>query len=297
MSRHSYHGRHEVAGRRRWPIVLTTVVVLLGAGLTVGQQAARSAVDTLLRTVRGPSCTATTADGEVTLTPDRMGNAATIAAVGLGRDLPPQAVTIALATAMQESQLRNLDHGDRDSLGLFQQRPSAGWGTAEQVRDPVSATGAFYDALGRLGDYTTMPVAQAAQTVQRSAYPEAYAKHASDAAILSQALVGAAPAALRCSLGRGGAGGSAGGSAAAAVRHALEREFGGTRANGSGGDGTVVDVPAGSRGWAIAHWAVARADALGIAEVAFDGRAWTAGSGDWQRATAPRGTVRLTVVD
>jgi hypothetical protein len=269
--------------------MLATAVLLLGTGLWAGQEAARSAVGSLLRAVNGPSCTATTADGEVTLTTDQMGNAATIAAVGLTRDLPPRAVTIALATALQESHLRNLDHGDRDSLGLFQQRPSAGWGTAEQVRDPVSASGAFYDGLARVGNYANMPVAAAAQSVQRSAYPDAYAKHESDAAVLTGALTGTSPEALRCSVGPHAGGGSAGAGATAAVRRALERELGVTAT----GDGSAIDIPAREHGWAIAHWAVARADALGIDQVAFDGRAWAAGNGRWEEGTAPRGTVRL----
>jgi hypothetical protein len=83
----------------------------------------------------------------VRLTGEQVGNARTIAQVGYERGLPERAVVIALATAMQESRLRNLDYGDRDSLGLFQQRPSQGWGTPAQVQDPVYAAGKFYDGL------------------------------------------------------------------------------------------------------------------------------------------------------
>src|SRR5699024_14991 len=104
-------------------------------------------------------------------------NAALIAGVGMDMGASDRAITIALATAMQESSLRNLDHGDRDSLGLFQQRPSQGWGTAEQVQDGVYASQAFYSRLLELPDYADMPLTQAAQAVQISAFPEAYAKH------------------------------------------------------------------------------------------------------------------------
>ncbi len=89
---------------------------------------------------------------------------------------PPRASLVALATAMQESTLHNLDYGDRDSLGLFQQRPSQGWGTPAQVTDPVHATTIFLQRLLAVPGWETMPVTVAAQTVQRSAFPQAYAK-------------------------------------------------------------------------------------------------------------------------
>ena len=76
---------------------------------------------------------------------------------------------IALATAQQESRLRNLDYGDRDSLGLFQQRPSQGWGTEAQVQDPVYAAGKFYDGLVKVPDWETGRLTEIAQAVQRSA--------------------------------------------------------------------------------------------------------------------------------
>ena len=94
------------------------------------------------------------------------------------RGLPARAASIALATAYQESKLRNLDHGDRDSLGLFQQRPSQGWGTAEQLQDPYYAVNAFYDALVKVDGYQAMRITEAAQKVQRSGFPEAYEDHA-----------------------------------------------------------------------------------------------------------------------
>lgn len=100
-----------------------------------------------------------------------------IVSTGFQRGLSQRDIAIALATAMQESGLRNLNYGDRDSLGVFQQRPSQGWGSRAQVSDPVYATNKFYDALLRVHNRHTMTVAQAAQKVQRSAYPDAYAKH------------------------------------------------------------------------------------------------------------------------
>ncbi len=124
----------------------------------------------------------------VTLGGDQWANARTIAQVGYDRGLPERAVVIALATAMQESTLHNLDHGDRDSLGLFQQRPSQGWGTPEQVQDPVYAAGRFYDGLVRVPGWDTMRLTDAAQTVQRSGFPELYQQHEPLAVALVEAL-------------------------------------------------------------------------------------------------------------
>ena len=127
-------------------------------------------------------------EGAVTPLNDvRRSNASVIVNVGRDLGVPDYGIVIALATAMQESSLRNIDWGDRDSLGLFQQRPSTGWGTAEQIMDPVFASKAFYGGPsnpnpGRtrgLLDYSgwqSMDLTDAAQKVQRSAYPEAYAK-------------------------------------------------------------------------------------------------------------------------
>ncbi|MDT9594897.1 hypothetical protein RDV89_17545 [Nocardioides zeae] len=88
----------------------------------------------------------------------------------------PYAGVVALATALQESSLRNLDYGDRDSLGVFQQRPSQGWGTADQVRDIAYATTMFLERLVDVGGWEDLSLTDAAQAVQRSGFPEAYAK-------------------------------------------------------------------------------------------------------------------------
>ena len=97
-------------------------------------------------------------------------------------------MVIALATAQQESGLRNLDYGDRDSLGLFQQRPSMGWGTEAEVQDPTYAAGQFYDRLVGVPNWNTRPLAEASDAVQRSAYPNATAKHEAMAIDLTAAL-------------------------------------------------------------------------------------------------------------
>lgn len=110
------------------------------------------------------------------LSEEQRRNAATIIGVAREMGAPPRAWLIALATAMQESTLRNINYGDRDSLGLFQQRPSQGWGSPAQVTDPVYATRIFIERLLQVRGWEGMPVTVAAQTVQRSAFPDAYAK-------------------------------------------------------------------------------------------------------------------------
>jgi hypothetical protein len=120
-------------------------------------------------------------------------NATTIVAVGVVLAIPQRGEIVALATAMQESQLYNLGNlganNNRDSLGLFQQRPSMGWGSPAQVSDPVYASTAFYLALQRVSGWKTMSVTNAAQSVQHSAFRYAYAKWETDATALTQQIM------------------------------------------------------------------------------------------------------------
>ena len=134
----------------------------------------------------------------MTLTSEQVANAATIAQVGRDRGLPERAVVIALATAQQESRLRNLDYGDRDSLGLFQQRPSSGWGSPEQVQDPVYAANKFYDHLVRVPDWETGRLTEIAQKVQRSGFPEAYQQWEELATKVAAAQVSGLPDQIVC---------------------------------------------------------------------------------------------------
>ena len=113
--------------------------------------------------------------------PAQIRNAAIIINTGAALKMPPRAWVIAIATAMQESGLTNLGNlgkkNDHDSLGLFQQRPSSGWGTPNQITDPVYASTKFYQKLKTVPGWQTIPLTDAAQAVQVSAYPDAYAKH------------------------------------------------------------------------------------------------------------------------
>jgi len=132
----------------------------------------------------GNAC-APTAGAVVELDAEQAASARVIVAVGQQRGVPTRGLLVALMTAMQESGLRNLDYGDRDSLGLFQQRPSMGWGTPDQVREPTYAAAAFFGGPSSPTDnpglldvvgWEAMALTEAAQAVQRSAFPDAYAK-------------------------------------------------------------------------------------------------------------------------
>ncbi|WP_105968272.1 heavy metal transporter [Streptomyces geranii] len=269
-----------------------------------------------------PACEVVSADGRgpsYEFTPEQAVNAATITAVGTARGLPERAVAIALATALQESGLRNITHGDRDSLGLFQQRPSQGWGTEKEILDPTYSAGEFYDHLVKVSDYETLPLTVAAQRVQRSGFPEAYAKHEPDATLLAAALTGHAAATLTCE-GRRDASTTGGGPDA--VRAALVRDFGrdvlavaGAEVSRKGAADTPTPSPSSTapstvtlpvpedtdtaagttraqRGWQLAHWAVANASALHIENVTYAGRRWTAGNTDSEwRPTGTRASA------
>ncbi|SFO87924.1 M23 family metallopeptidase [Amycolatopsis rubida] len=121
---------------------------------------------------------------------DQIANAATIVAVGRQQGVPEYGQVIAIATAITESRLRNLDYGDRDSLGLFQQRPSMGWGTRAQILDPAYAATQFYRHLLALPNWQQTGLAPAAQAVQRSGFPERYAQHEQEARQIAAALTG-----------------------------------------------------------------------------------------------------------
>lgn len=248
-------------------------------------------------------CTAEVGERIVVLDPQRARYAGLIAATAVRRGMPARAASIALATAYQESDLRNLDGGDRDSAGLFQQRPSQGWGTEEQVRDPVHATNAFYDALAKVKGYDKVEITVAAQAVQRSAFPNAYADHEADARALASALTGNSPETFSCRLDSREAGSTELGptgltESAEAVRQDIVAMFpgqplGGFEPGGVGNghmagsahyEGRAIDIfvrPISDanriRGWAIAHYLVSQADRLSIKTVIFDDRIWTAG--------------------
>ncbi|HMO11488.1 MAG TPA: hypothetical protein PKB06_08315, partial [Actinotalea sp.] len=186
--------------RRRGAGLLTALVVL--AVLVVSTAAFVTWLRSLDDSAPRPDRCAAAVDGTSWyLDPVQADHAALIALTAVRRGLPARAATIGLASALQESGLRNLPYGDRDSLGLFQQRPSQGWGTEEQVMDPVYSTNTFYDVLVTVDGYQDLPITEAAQRVQRSAFPDAYAQHEGRSRAWASALAGYSPTALTCRLG------------------------------------------------------------------------------------------------
>jgi hypothetical protein len=261
-------------------ITLLALVGVIGVVVLVNNMAGN-----LKLPVIGPECTVK-ADGEVTLDTLQMANAATIAAVGVRRGLPEQAVVVALATAFQESKLENLDDGDRDSVGLFQQRPSQGWGTFEEIKDPRYAAGKFYSSLKKVKGWQEMRVTDAAQKVQRSAYPEAYEKWADESRVLAAALTGRATGAVECRVP--GNPQVRGAEAASALLDNLKLDWGkklsGTAAAAQAA-GLTVEVTNVSTGWRFAHWLVSHASASGLERVRFGALEWHAPEGKWQPIT------------
>ncbi|MEZ0578617.1 hypothetical protein [Nocardioides sp. MH1] len=276
--------------------------------------------------VSGPSgdCSATVAGHHVEISGDQAENATLIAAIGVRRGLPARAVSIALAAAFQESKLTNIDYGDRDSVGLFQQRPSQGWGTVQQLQDPEYATNAFYDALVKVDGYEDMEITEAAQHVQRSAYPSAYADHEEDARALASALTGYSPASFTCDLDGGAPSADqdlldSGLTARAdAVREDVLERFGDLDLGGfaPGGvtdghmegsahyEGRAIDIfyrPVNEsnnvRGWAMAHYLVGNAARLDIRTVIFDDRIWTAGRDGWRDYDPPERSGSIEILE
>jgi hypothetical protein len=252
-----------------------------------------------------PGCQAGTGNSVIPLATSQAGIAATIAGIAARHRLPQRALTIALAAALQESQLQNLDYGDRDSVGVFQQRPSQGWGTTAQIEDPVYATTRFFAALVKVPGYTTMPVDKAAQDVQHSADGYAYEQWTGIAAVLAGSFTGTSPAAVTCWYTPAGRANLTG-----ALKQ-LTQTFG-----PAGKDGVLAGVTTDRSvkkktvrttavvhvqrdgGWTVAGWLVAHAQQYGISQIRYAGYVWNAANGSmgWQRASksaspVPRGSI------
>lgn len=251
-----------------------------------------------------PGCQAGIGVNAVSLDTGQAGIAATIAGVAARHRLPRQAVTIAYATALQESKLQNLDYGDLDSVGVFQQRPSQGWGPAAELEDPVYATTKFFAALVRVPGYTTMPVWKAAQAVQHSADGSAYQQWARVAVLLSGYFTGQSPHGVSCWYVPG-----ANVNLAGALRE-LTQTFGPqgrndavvritTDRSGQKKDGSVAVVHAQQdAAWTVVSWLVAYAQDYGISEVQYAGYEWNAADGGsgWQRASSAADPARGSIV-
>lgn len=171
------------------PLALALAVALAGGATISSTDVAAAAV---AYTCNGPAVNAGTSIGtSQSLSAEQLGNAQTIYDVGVGLGIPPFGEEIAIATAMQESSLINLTTATNyDSLGLFQQRPSQGWGTPPELTNPTYASEKFYEALEQVNGWQSLPLTVAAQAVQHSAYPDAYAKYESLAASLVHTFAG-----------------------------------------------------------------------------------------------------------
>jgi hypothetical protein len=232
-------------------------------------------------TPAAPSCTLGAGQGALTYDPEQAADAATVAAVAKRKGLPNHAVTVALAAAMQESKLYNVGYGDRDSVGIFQQRPSQGWGSPTQLLDPAYAAGAFFAHLVTIGGWQALPVATAAQRVQHSADGSAYAQWEEQARTLARALTGEDPAGLTCQWSGHRV------PRAAALQRAADTQLG---AGWQGGGSTGLD-------WTVGEWLVAHSYDYGVVAVATQGRRWTARSGRWVVDAKAAGAAPSYVMD
>ncbi|WP_410660932.1 hypothetical protein [Amycolatopsis sp. lyj-112] len=149
--------------------LVLVLILLIGGGAIAVVQAVFGSTGSGLNCAPAGSTTEAAGYG-----PQEMAHAATIVAVGKRMHVPEHGWVVAVTTALTESRLQNLDYGDRDSLGLFQQRPSMGWGTPDQIMDPSYSSEQFYRHLLALQNWQSIPVAEAAQTVQRSGFPDRY---------------------------------------------------------------------------------------------------------------------------
>ncbi|WOP17545.1 hypothetical protein [Raineyella sp. LH-20] len=239
-----------------------------------------------------PRCRLSIGDATTVLDPEQAHYAGIIVGRAVARGLPPRAGSIAMATAYQESGIRNLDYGDRDSVGLFQQRPSQGWGSRDQILDPYYATDAFYTGLVKVDGWQTGDITTVAQTVQRSGHPEAYRKHEQNARTIASVLSGQTPAGVTCGYQSPSAADPSG--LATSMRRAL-----GVTAKVSA-DGTTLTATGTSdeQAWAIASHAVVNANTSGVSTVTLGDRQWQWAAGqlpEWTTVTATGGARTVTV--
>lgn len=273
--------------RRAAVVLFVAAIVVAGGGYAIY----RAFVHVTASPPPPPGCQAGAGAGAITLDTDQAGIASTIASVAARHQLPRQAVTIALATAMQESDLEDLNYGDRDSVGVFQQRPSQGWGTAADLENPVYATTKFYAALVDIPRYTKIPVDVAAQDVQHSADGSAYAQYSYVAGLLSGDLTGQPAHAVTCWY-------TPAANERADVQqtgHDLKQTFGTASKSGVGikvRNDNVFRVPD-DEGWTAATWLVTHAAQYQITQVRYAGYIWKAADGSigWRRDPGTQGSI------
>jgi hypothetical protein len=286
----------------RRPLIALGVVIVIAGLIAVGAYVAYNAYGRYVnRLLTVPGCQAGTGVNAIGLDFGETADAATIAGVAARERLPREALTVAYATAWQESKLENPSYGDRDSVGIFQQRPSEGWGSKAQLEDPAYAARAFFGALVKIPGYAKLPVDVAAQDVQRSADGAAYEQYAQSGAALATDLT-ATPHAVTCWYDPASQAASEGVSAKLNLRGALSGfadAFGRPGADGAvtsvsvarAGGSAVISAARGD-GWTAANWLVANASSYGITQVSYGGYQWTAGLNEtsWQPDSVSAGT-------
>ncbi|GAA2181684.1 hypothetical protein GCM10009785_17690 [Brooklawnia cerclae] len=234
-----------------------------------------------------------TVDGFTTfLNQEQAANASIIVGESIRRGLPARAATIALVTAYQESDLHNLDYGDRDSIGLFQQRPSQGWGTVEEIMDPWYAAGKFYEALVKVPDWDTGVINDVAQAVQLSGHPDAYAQHETKGRAWASALTGYSPASVSC-IDR-----SETPAAASEITDFLARVYGEAVTWTLDGLTLQLTTPGDPITWSVAHLAMLRGALAGVETVQVADMMWINADGEytmWQTVEPAVASVVITL--
>jgi hypothetical protein len=253
-------------------VVLALMVVVAGAIFALWPKPTPTPIT--------PHCVVAGLGVKYSLTVDQAENATTITVAAKRLGLADHAVTIGLAAALQESDLHNLDHGDRDSLGLFQQRTSQGWGTPAQIMDPLMSATSFFRHLARIEGWETLPVTEAAQRVQHSAAPDAYGDWESQARVIASVLTGETPNGLTCTYPSVKVPPSSAG-----LRTRLTNDVGLDPLTGPLDD---------KSGWMVASWLVAHAQQYGVGSVSFAGQQWTPTRLAWRASPPGDTTVRFT---
>jgi hypothetical protein len=276
------------AARTAGVLALAVVVlVALGLGLYIWLRSHE-----LTAPVPGQQrCVATASNRSVVLDLDQAHYTSIIVGLSVKRRLAPRAASIAMATVYQETGIRNLDYGDRDSVGLFQQRPSQGWGTAKQLLDPSYATGKFYDALVKIKNWETDDINDVAQKVQRSGYPEAYRDHEADARVLASTFTGRSPAGFSCLEREGNPG------RPAALVKSIEKTFGKV-SDQIENKVITIDADSEALAWAYASHALANSKLYGVVLIKVGGRQWQTevfNLPTWTGSTPALGSSRVEI--
>lgn len=258
---------------RRGLIALAVVVVIVG-GLALGARTLWHAAQTA---VSPAGCTM----GDYTLSLSRAENAAEVTSVVIQRGLPERAAVLVLGAALQESKLDNIPsgEGDRDSVGILQQRPSQGWGTVANLSNVRYATGKFLDALVKIDNWQKDSLAAVVQKVQISADGAAYAKHEGEAQVLADALMGTTTAGVTCDFDPPTAVASP-----ARIGTQLAAQL-------PVNTPTATDRELTIRGasWATTAWLITHANRYGIDSVRYHGKVWHRSKG-WKDDTSAAAT-------